>query len=362
MRKLREFWELSMIRVLVVDDSALIRMAVVDILKSVGDIEVVGTARNGKEAVEKVLKLNPDVVVLDIKMPVMDGLSALKHIMELKPTPVLMFSQYTKEGAKETFEALRLGAVDFVPKPDGFLIDLSTVANDLINKIRAVATTPPNILRLQNLRKFRGRIVRGKWKHCSVELCILIGSSTGGPSALEQIIPRLPSDIPAPIFVVQHMPPDFTEQLAERLDSISEVDVKEAENNERVRKGVVYIAPGGKHMTVRRALDVVRIKIFDGEPVNAVKPSIDVTAESVVRVYGSNSIGVILTGMGEDGARGMKMIRDAGGKTIACSEDTCVVFGMPKAAIEMGGIDVVKPLYEIAEQIVKFMEVICNGS
>lgn len=351
-----------MIRVLVVDDSAFVRMVVVDILKSAGDIEVVGTAKNGKEAIEKVLKLKPDVVVLDINMPVMDGLTALKHIMEKRPTPVLMFSHYTKEGAKETFEALKLGAVDFVPKPDGVLIDLSTVANELINKVRAVATTPPNILRLQNLRKFRGEVVRGRWRSCDKELCILIGSSTGGPSALEQIVPRLPSDIPAPIFIVQHMPPSFTEQLAERLDSISEIKVKEAENNERVRKGVAYIAPGGKHMIVRRALDVVRIKIIDGEPVNAVKPSVDVTAESVVKAYSSNVIGVILTGMGEDGARGMKMIRDAGGKTIACSEDTCVVFGMPKAAIEIGGIDVVKPLYEIAEEIVRFVGVICNGS
>ncbi|ADB58424.1 protein-glutamate methylesterase/protein-glutamine glutaminase [Archaeoglobus profundus] len=351
-----------MTRVLVVDDSAFVRLAVTEILREAGDIEVVGTAKNGKEAVEKTLELEPDVVILDVKMPVMDGLTALKHIMEKKPTPVLMFSSYTKEDAKETFEALKLGAVDFVPKPDGVLIDISKVADELIKKVRAVATVPSNVLRLQNLKKFRGGVVKGNWRGCNVELCVLIGSSTGGPSALEQIIPRLPSDIPAPIFVVQHMPPNFTQQLAERLNSISELEVKEAENNERVRKGVVYIAPGGRHMKVRRALGIVRIKVFDGEPVNAVKPSVDVTAESVVEAYGSNVVGVILTGMGNDGAMGMKLIKSAGGMTIACSEDTCVVFGMPKAAIDLGAVDVVKPLYEIAEQIVKFVEVICNGS
>ncbi len=349
-----------MIRVLVVDDSAFVRLTVTEILKEAG-MEVVGTAKNGKEAVEKVMKLKPDVVTLDINMPVMDGLTALKIIMEKCPTPVIMLSAYTKEGAKETFEALKLGAVDFVTKPQGALADLSSIADELIEKIKIAVEVSPNILRLQNLKRFKGEVVRGNWKKCRSDLCVLIGSSTGGPSALEQIIPRLPADFPAPIFVVQHMPPMFTQQLAERLDSISELEVKEAENNERVRNGVVYIAPGGKHMKVRRALDIVRIKIVDGRPVNAVKPSVDVTAESVVQAYGSNVIGVILTGMGNDGAYGMKLIRTAGGKTIACSEDTCVVFGMPKAAIELGAIDVVKPLYEIAEQIVRFVEVKCNG-
>jgi len=348
-----------MVKVLIVDDSPLVRLIIKDILEKAG-IEVVGTAKNGKEAIDKVMKLNPDLVILDIRMPEMDGLTALKHIMQIKPIPVLMFSYYTKEGARETFEALKLGAIDFVPKPSNTL-DLDAVANELINKINEIMRTPPNIIRLQRLKKFKGDVVKGCWYNCNVELCILIGSSTGGPSALEQIIPRLPADIPAPIFIVQHMPPKFTEQLAERLNSISEIEVKEAEDNEKVKKGVAYIAPGGKHMIVKKVLNVVRIKVFDGEPVNNVKPSVDVTAESVVKVYGGNVVGVILTGMGEDGARGMKMIREAGGKTIACSEDTCVIFGMPKAAIEMGGIDVVKPLYEIPEQIVKFVEVICGG-
>jgi len=347
-------------RVLVVDDSALVRMAVSNILAKAG-IEVVGTAKNGKEAVEKTLKLNPDVITLDIMMPVMDGLTALKMIMEKKPTPVIMLSTLTTEGARETLEALKLGAVDFVTKPSGPLVDLSSIEKELVTKVKIVAGTSPNLMRIHNLKKLKLDVVRGSWGVKTEDVCVLIGSSTGGPSALEMIIPRLPADIPAPIFVVQHMPPDFTQQLAERLNSISEVEVKEAENNERVKDGVVYIAPGGYHMKVRRAANVVRIKIVDGEPVNAVKPSVDVTADSVVQAYGGNVVGVILTGMGEDGAYGMKMIKDRGGLTIACSEDTCVVFGMPKAAIEIGGIVSVKPVFEIAEEVVRFLEVKLNG-
>ncbi len=343
-------------KVLVVDDSALVRMSVSEILSRAG-MEVI-TAKNGREAVEKVLKEDPDVVTMDINMPVMDGLTALKLIMEKKPTPVVMLSSLTYEGARETIEALKLGAVDFIAKPGGVVVDLKEIEDEMVRKVRMAAETSPNIIRIQNLKKLKGLgVVRGKWRRTDKDVCILIGSSTGGPSALEMIIPRLPADIPAPIFIVQHMPPGFTRQLAERLNSISEIEVKEAENNERVREGVAYIAPGGYHMKLRKAMDVVRIKVVDGKPVNAVKPSVDVTADSVVDVYDGNTIGVILTGMGEDGAYGMKRIRDAGGLTIASSEDTCVVFGMPKAAIELGAIVSVKPVFEIAEEIVHFLEV-----
>ncbi len=346
-------------KVLVVDDSALVRMAVSEILRKEG-IEVVDTAKNGREAVEKTLKLKPDVITLDINMPEMDGLTALRLIMEKQPTPVVMLSSLTKEGAWETLEALKIGAVDFVTKPNAVIADFSSISQELVKKIRIAASTSLNILRLQNLKKIKGDVVRGKWREKTKDVCVLIGSSTGGPSALEMIIPRLPADIPAPVFVVQHMPPGFTKQLAERLNSISEVEVKEAENNERVKDGVVYIAPGGYHMKVRRAANVVRIKVVDGEPVNAVKPSVDVTADSVVQAYGGNVVGAILTGMGEDGAYGMKLIKDKGGLTIASSEDTCVVFGMPKAAIELGGITSVRPVFEIAEEIVRFLEVKLN--
>jgi len=347
------------IRVLVVDDSALVRMSFSELLSEEG--MVVETAKNGEDALKKLSVFNPDVIILDVKMPVMDGLTALKRIMEEKPTPVIMFSSLTKEGAKETIEAIKLGAVDFVPKPDGVIVDISEVRRELINKIRAVARAPLNVVRLQKLKKLGRKVIRGNWGNSSSEPCVLIGSSTGGPSALEMIIPHLPRDLPAPVFVVQHMPPNFTKHLAERLDSISELTVKEAENNERVREGVVYVAPGDHHMGLKKALSVIRIKILDGEPVNAVKPSVDVTANYVAEIYGKNTVGVILTGMGEDGARGMKKIKDLGGYTIASSEDTCVVFGMPKAAIEIGAIGAIAPVYNIAKEIVKALEVITNG-
>jgi two-component system chemotaxis response regulator CheB len=336
-------------KVLVVDDSALIRLRVSEILRNAG-FEVF-TAKDGLDALEKVAKFDPDVITLDVNMPNMDGLRMLERLMKEKPKPVIMLSSLTHEGARETIEALRLGALDFIPKPSG---GIEEIADELIRKITMVVKVSPNIIRLQNLRRLKGEVVRRNWKANGV--CVIVGSSTGGPSALEHIIPRLPEDFPAPVFIVQHMPPNFTKQLADRLNEISEIEVKEAEDNERVRNGVAYIAPGGMHMKLRRALSVVRIKVFDGLPVNNVKPSVDVTAESVAQVYGSKAVGVILTGMGEDGARGMKRIHDLGGKVIACSEDTCVVFGMAKAAIEIGAVDSIKPLYEIAEEIARFVE------
>ncbi|ADC65235.1 response regulator receiver modulated CheB methylesterase [Ferroglobus placidus DSM 10642] len=346
-------------KVLVVDDSALVRTAVSNLLVEEG-FEVI-TAKNGKDAIEKTLKHNPDVILLDVNMPVMDGLTALKEIMNKKPTPVIMFSAYTKKGAEETITALKLGAVDFIPKPDSTLFDIADIKKEIIGKIKAISRASPNLIRLRNLKDISKGVIRAKWKEKEKDVAVLIGSSTGGPSALEMIIPRLPGDLPAPVFVVQHMPPNFTKQLAERLNSISEIKVKEAENNEKVRDGVVYIAPGGYHLGVRRALNVVRIKIIDGEPVNGVKPSVDVTAKYLAKVYGGDVIGVILTGMGEDGAVGLKEIRDLGGYVIACSEDTSVVFGMPKAAIEIGAASIVKPLHEIAEEIIKQLEVKLYG-
>lgn len=341
-------------KVLVVDDSALVRLRVSEILRGAG-FEVF-TARDGEDAIEKVAKINPDVITLDVNMPKLDGLKVLEIIMKEKPRPVVMLSSLTYEGAKETIEALRLGAVDFIAKPTG---GIEEIAEEIVRKVKIASNVNPSVIRLQNLRKIRGGVVRRNWK-VKKELCVLIGSSTGGPSALEQVIPRLPSDFPAPVLVVQHMPPNFTKQLAERLNEISEIEVKEAEDNERISKGVAYIAPGGKHMKIRKALNVVRIKIFDGNPVNNVKPSVDVTAESLAEVYGGNVVGVVLTGMGEDGARGMKKIHDLGGKVIACSEDTCVVFGMPKAVIELGAVDSIKPIFEIAEEIANFVEVVGN--
>jgi two-component system, chemotaxis family, protein-glutamate methylesterase/glutaminase len=349
-----------MIRILIVDDSAFMRISIKNMLASNSDIKIVGDASNGKEAVEKSKSLHPDIIVMDVNMPVMDGLTAVKTIMNTDPVPIIMFSTLTIDGSKEALEALQLGAIDFVAKPESHH-ELSEVENELTTKIKNIQKSNPNILRLLNMRKFKGEVVRRPWK-CSGDFGILIGSSTGGPSSLEQVIPRLPGDLPAAVFVVQHMPEgNFCGQMAERLNSLSELEVKEANNNEKIRKGVVYLAPGGYHMQVRRALDVIRIKLVKGQPVHAVMPAVDVTAESMINVYGKNIIASILTGMGIDGARGFKMIKDAGGYTIACSEDTCIIFGMPKAAIENGAIDIVKPIFEIPEEIVSKLGVKCNG-
>jgi two-component system, chemotaxis family, protein-glutamate methylesterase/glutaminase len=349
-----------MIRILIVDDSAFMRMSIKNMLASNSDMKIVGDASNGKEAVEKSKSLHPDIIVMDVNMPIMDGLTAVKTIMDTDPVPIIMFSTLTLEGSKEALEALQLGAIDFVAKPESHH-ELSEVENELINKIKNIQKSNPNILRLLNMRRFKGEVVRRKWK-CSGDIGILIGSSTGGPSSLEQIIPRLPGDLPAAVFVVQHMPEgNFCGQLAERLNSLSELEVKEATNNEKIRNGVVYLAPGGYHMQVRRALDVIRIKLAKGQPVHAVMPAVDVTAESMTNVYGRNIIASILTGMGIDGARGFKNIKDSGGYTIACSEDTCIIFGMPKAAIENGAINIVKPIFEIPEEIVSRLGVKCNG-
>ncbi len=349
-----------MIRTLIVDDSAFIRMSTRNMLAGNSDIKIVGDASNGKEAVEKSKSLHPDIIIMDVNMPIMDGLTAVKTIMNTDPVPIIMFSTLTKEGSKEALEALHLGAIDFVTKPERHH-EIDEVGNELIDKIRNIHRSNPNILRLLNMRKFKGEIVRGNWK-CSGDFGILIGSSTGGPSSLEQVIPRLPGDLPAAVFVVQHMPEgNFCGQLAERLNSLSELEVKEANNNEKIKNGVVYLAPGGYHMQVKKAMNVVRIKLVKGQPVHAVMPAVDVTAESMLNVYGKNIVAAILTGMGIDGARGFKMIKDAGGSTIACSEDTCVIFGMPKAAIENEAIDIVKPLFQISEEIVSRLEVKCNG-
>lgn len=349
-----------MIRTLIVDDSAFMRMAIRSMLASSPDIKIVGDACNGKEAVEKSKALHPDIIIMDVNMPVMDGLTAVKTIMSTDPVPIIMFSTLTVEGSKEALEALQLGAIDFVPKSESHN-DMNKAEKEIVDKIRNIHNSNPNILRLINLRKFKGEVVRGIWKG-NADFGVLIGSSTGGPSTLEQLIPRLPGDLPAPVFVVQHMPEgNFCKQLADRLNFLSELEVKEAKNNEKVSPGVVYISPGGYHMTLRKALGVVRIKLVKGQPVHAVMPAVDVTAESLLDIYGMNMVAAILTGMGFDGAVGFKKIHQAGGSTIACSEDTCVIFGMPKAAIEAGGIDVVKPIFEISEEIVRMSEVKCNG-
>lgn len=340
------------IKVLVVDDSAFMRNALTKMIASDPEFQVVGVARDGVEAIDKVISLKPDIVTLDIEMPKMNGLEALKVIMDKSPVPVLMVSSLTTEGAKETLEALELGAVDFIPKN---LADLSVnilkIKAHLLDKLKTIArrglipkrrkkVTPP----VMTKRSFEGPRKVG---------LVAIGSSTGGPRALQEVLPHLPPDFPVPIIISQHMPRNFTRPFAERLNQTCKVTVKEAEDGEPLKAGTVYIAPGGRHMEItrRKAIDT-RIKIVPDNGESIYKPSVDVMMISASDVFPGRVLGVILTGMGNDGLKGMTKIKHDGGKTIAQSEETCVVYGMPKAVVEAGVADKVVPIEEIAGEII----------
>lgn len=341
-----------MIRVLIVDDSAFVRQALARMLSSDSGIEIAGTAVDGKDAVEKVLALRPDVVTLDVKMPRMGGLEALRRIMTLCPTPVLLLSSLTSEAADITLRGLELGAMDFVDKSSvqGHM-NLFALAEELKLKVRALAGVPRNKLvgsapvlpaagpALAPARRERGVAV------------VVIGTSTGGPPALQAIIPRLPQDLPIAVLVVQHMPVGFTRSLAERLHARSPIPVREAEDGELVQPGQVLIAPAGLHMKVRRRAEGVRV-VLDEEPRAALhRPSVDVLMASVAKVYGARVLGVVLTGMGSDGVEGLRAIREAGGRTLAESEESCVIYGMPKAAVEAGVVDESLPLTAVPDAI-----------
>ena len=359
------------IKVLVVDDSAFMRVMIKDILER-GGIEVLDTARDGYEAVNKADKLMPDVITMDVDMPKMDGIAAVKEIMEKNPRPIIMLSALTTKAASETFKALRYGAIDFIPKPSSSY-DIKKIEGELIDKVIAATRIDMNALRLRSLKGVERGVVEGRWEETDKEISIVIGGSTGGPSAFEQIIPLLPGNIPASIISVQHMPPgNFMDCMAKRLDKLSEIGVKVAKNFEILKRGKVYFAPGGMHLAVSKSSILPGARRFlqrssvnmtlyrDAPPLNAVKPSVDITMKSAVSTYGKNTIGVLLTGMGSDGAIGMEEIRDCGGRTIACDEETSLIFGMPKAAIELKVVDEIVPLYDIAERIVRNVEIICE--
>lgn len=331
-------------KVLVVDDSIVMRRIIHDMLSKDGEIDVVGTARNGAEALEMVRRLNPDVVTMDIEMPVMDGLTALQHIMAEYPRPVVMLSSMDKRQADITLKSLELGAVDFIPKTSGSLsLDLDRKSDDIIAKVKAAAKAKiaPRQHIVHSIIPTRMPTISGDW-------IVVIGSSTGGPKALPEVLSRLPGNLPAAVLVVQHMPEGFTKSFAERLNWTSALEVKEAEEGEEIKKGKVYLAPGNKHMMLQGS----RIQLDDGPKVNYVRPAVDVLMRSVAPIYGPRTIGVVLTGMGSDGAEGMKFIKTNGGKTVVQNEDTCVVYGMPKAVVDLRAADRVVPLEDIAQSIV----------
>ncbi|MDP2278455.1 MAG: chemotaxis response regulator protein-glutamate methylesterase [Nitrospirota bacterium] len=344
---------MNRIRVLIVDDSPFIRKALLRIFESEPSIAVVGVARNGKEAIKKAIELEPDVITLDIMMPEMDGIETLKIIMETKPTPVLMLSQYTHEGAELTLNALELGAMDFVDKSTTGLMDFSGLAKEIISKVMAITGQKPLMIASPSmaLQEYKGR---------GIIDTVAIGASTGGPSALQVLLPKFPKGVSFGILIVQHMPHGFTGPLAKRLDTVCQIHVKEAEEGDAIEPGLALVAPSGLHMKVKKVKSS-KLKVksevlvkLDVEPLNSThRPSVDVLFQSVAENYGSRAMGVILTGMGSDGVKGMKLMKEQGGITLAQDEATSTIFGMPKVAIESGIVDKVAPITSMAEEIMK---------
>jgi two-component system, chemotaxis family, protein-glutamate methylesterase/glutaminase len=337
-----------MIRVLVIDDSAFVRRALARMLDDSPDIRVVGMAGDGQEGIEQVKALKPEVVTLDIKMPRMGGLEALRIIMEECPVPVLLLSSLTSEGADITLRGLELGAMDFVDKSSAQgNMNFGTLADELRAKIRALAGVPQSRLIAQRKGEELAPVPAPHEHRIEV---VAIGTSTGGPTALQAIIPRLPSDLASAVLVVQHMPVGFTRSLAERLNARSLIAVHEAVDGETVSPGRVYVAPAGSHMKVRRRGNV-RIWLDEEPRTSLHRPSVDVLMQSIAKVYAAQALGVVLTGMGSDGVAGLRAIQQAGGRTLAESEESCVIYGMPKAAIEAGVVDKAVSLPRIADEI-----------
>lgn len=357
------------VRVLVVDDSAFMRKVLRELLESDPLIQVVGTARDGQDGVRQALALQPDVVTMDIEMPRLDGFGALRELMSARPTPVVMVSSHTQEGAEATIKALTLGAVDFVAKPSGSIsLNMHVTRDELIAKVKGAAGATPRYRRvlaeLPPLRREIGRLppfatVSAAQAELPLQRIVAIGCSTGGPGALHQLIPRLPADLPAAYLVVQHMPPGFTKSLANRLNEISAVRVKEAEEGDPLRAGQVLVAPGGFHMIVGAD---GRIQLNQEPPQHGVRPAVDRLFDSLAPLYGERLIGVILTGMGYDGAKGMGQMKRRGARTIAEDASTCIVYGMPKVVIELGLADQVLPVHEIPDAVIRLVrEGVKNG-
>ncbi len=339
------------IKVLVVDDSALVRRMLADIIGADPEMEVVGMAADGLEAVKAAAELDPDVITMDIHMPEMDGLTALEYIMKKNPRPVVMLSALTRQGAVPTIKSLELGAVDFITKPAYMPAEAQALSEEVLAKIRMAAGTAAMMRRrafqaTRQARRFMG-------KRPAMARAIVFGASAGGPKALAEILPELPGNIPASIVVVQHMPPIFTRTFADRLDHRSEIRVKEAEEGDRLEPGLALVAPGGFNLVVKKGGEG-RVLLKEPDARRA-SPAIDATMLSVAELYGEGTIGVLMTGMGTDGAEGMARIKQMNGKTVAQDESTSLVFGMPRAAIERRAVDRVVPLREIPETVLGFL-------
>jgi two-component system chemotaxis response regulator CheB len=353
----------SKARVLVVDDSLFMRKLITRLLEEDPELQVAGTAKNGEEAVRLAEELRPDVITMDIEMPVMNGLEALSQIMKSRPVPVVMLSSLTKEGASETIEALRRGAVDFIGKPSGSTsADLYKVREEMLSKIKAaakisaVALKPIARPRTAASAAGAASVPAGKKDQMFKEFqqIVVIGTSTGGPRALDAVIGTLPAGFAYPVLVVQHMPPKFTKSLAQRLDGVSNVRVVEAQDGEPILGGTVYIAPGDYHITAVEKAGEYRIRLNQDPQRNGHRPSADVLFESAAKLSKLKRHYVLMTGMGQDGAKGMLLGKESGSaSTIAEAKETCVVFGMPRAAIEFKCVDHVVPLDRITAKILE---------
>ncbi|MGJ8455419.1 protein-glutamate methylesterase/protein-glutamine glutaminase [Pseudothermotoga sp. U03pept] len=351
---------LKKIAVLVVDDSALMRKTLKTLIESDPSLEVIDTARDGEDAVEKARRLHPDVITMDVNMPKMDGLTALQIIVEEQIAPVVVVSSLTQEGSVTAFEALELGAFDYVPKPGGTVsLNMSVVRDELVSKIKEAYKASTNSRVMRRLAKSKTIVsvdlARKTKKVLPAETDyygVAIGISTGGPKTIYDVLPNLPENLNAAVFLVQHMPPNFTNQYAQRLDQYCALKVVEASDGMEITPGVVYVGKGGYHLKVRKGDKGLKIWLSK-IPKHMFMPSADVMMESVLEHFGSKTVGVLMTGMGDDGANAMVKIKLAGGYTIAESEETAIVFGMPAEAINRGGASVVLPSYEIAQQIIK---------
>jgi len=352
--------EENLIKVIIIDDSAFMRKSLTLMLESDPEIRVIATARDGNEGIDKISKLKPDIVTLDIEMPGMDGLTALKIIMEQMPVPVLMVSSLTTESAQSTMQAFDLGAVDFVSKDLASIsTNIKNIKGELIDKIKQITRsrliqTRFRMRRLVQSSRGKKSQIKAASETISFESvasdfqAVVIGISTGGPEVLHNLIPRIPERFPIGMAIVQHMPPHFTRSLAERLNNISKVYVKEAEQGELVEPGKVLIAPGGKQLTFCNDGPYVITEISD-EPLNALyRPSVDIMMKSAAATFHGPLLGVIMTGMGRDGVEGLKCIKSKGGYVIAQDEESCIVYGMPQAALEEGVVDSMASLENIS--------------
>ncbi|MGA0611972.1 protein-glutamate methylesterase/protein-glutamine glutaminase [Caldimonas sp. KR1-144] len=342
-------------RVVVVDDSALVRSLLTEIINRERDMECVGAASDPFVAREMIRNLDPDVITLDVEMPRMDGLDFLGKLMRLRPMPVVMVSTLTERGAEVTLRALELGAIDFVAKPKiGVSDGLRQLGADITDKIRTASGAQVKKLAAPAADSGTSRPITPvpSLGRLSTEKIIFIGASTGGTEATREVLVNLPADSPA-VMITQHMPAGFTKSYATRLDGLCRIRVKEASDGERVLPGHAYIAPGGMHLSVERSGANYIARVQDGEPVNRHKPSVEVLFKSAARVVGPNAVGVMLTGMGADGARAMREMRDAGAYNVCQDEASCVVYGMPREAVAAGAAHEVLPLAKIAGHLVE---------